>query len=309
MSKSKDKKLIAILKKPYDLLEVFSCMKTMDLHELVIMCQKDSSYLYLKYLNSMSWQNINVTFHEIDFNDSDDLILSALMQHEPFNNLAMPAVHLKVFQNKVFPILRKQNKKIIGISDGTIHGIGFINYLLANKLNSFQSFLKLPYYFYTLFLKKYDESYYSLYPNKNFFSKKTKPMTKIMPSQNVLSILADERVDTLICPVRGHTLEDIIDKENLHDSFYCVTNKNSYFMTYQGKHQDIYVLPEVLINSGVIKTVYADIMCTPCIYANLKGVKVYPLPVKEWDLKITGLAKSRINKSWKKMYQTKSLNS
>ena len=73
---------------------------------------------------------------------------------------------------------------------------------------------------------------------------------------------------------------EIIKKYNLKKKNYCSIGRNGIFMIKNKVYKNISLIPEVLINSGIIKKIYTIPQSSVYTYGKSKKIKVIKLPMK-----------------------------
>ena len=129
-------------------------------------------------------------------------------------------------------------------------------------------------YFYFIF-NQADYCFFSCYPAKSTFAKKTLPVTRnIIIDKQIIKLLRKNKVTSLIVPDRGETIKSI-KKKYPKIKNYCSTFKKLKKICINNKMYTTksYVLAEEIINTGLIKAVYST-MSSVIFFAKTRGIKV-----------------------------------
>ncbi len=275
------KKLFAIIKKPTDVYELYSCIKHYNIKNVTI---------YIKYnKNDINWKNSEKNFKNYckkkltnvvehikiaKINENQIIKIDWFKKLKKYDSIALPFNSYKSFY-KICAKLNKSGKKTILISDGIIDSFSLIEYILITKVKSIFSIYKFFLYF-VYKINQCSECFYTCYPLNISFSKKTKAVSSdFLPDENIIKLLKKFNVNNLILGgVREQVnLKKLLIEKKIKNYCYLVRGKNDLIINgISFKIRDIIIAEEIL-NTNLIKCVYTN-LTTPIYFAKLKKIKV-----------------------------------
>ena len=276
------KNLFAFIKKPSDILEIYSIIKFYKVKNITL------------YINNCSWatskdlkkytliklNKLNNNIKIIENNHSSLKNINWFNKLKKFKLIAIPANQYSFFYS-ILNKLKQNNIKTILISDGVVDILYTFKFLLAtNRLIPFISYKFLKYFF--LFNVKTDECFFTLYPLKAKFSKISKPVSNTyLPDKNIVKLLKKSKVKNLVIGGKGLTISDFKKKFNFRN--YCYTYRQNKpngrtsltYLIINGKKikLDNILLAEEIINTKLINNVYSY-LGTSAFYALQKNISV-----------------------------------
>ena len=276
------KNLFAFIKKPTDILEIYSIIKFYKVTNITLYFIK-CPWAELKDLKKYTLIKLSKLCNNIIVKDDYELSLKNINwfdELKKFKLVAIPANQFSFFY-LILNRLKKKNVKTILISDGVIDILSTFKFVLST--NSFISLITYKFLkYFLLFNVKTDECFFTLYPLKANFSKKTKPVTNTyLPDKNVVKLLKKSKVKNLVIGGKGLTISDFKKKFDLRN--YCYTYRQNkpngrtsltYLIINDKKIKlNNILLSEEIINTKLIKNVYSY-LSTSAFYAIQKNISV-----------------------------------
>ena len=255
--------LYSVIKKPAQLIEVFSAVKYFRLDKVVcyvpeywsINDTKPIKIKYNNYINSLNKKNKNfsVTLKKYKFGEGKS-VTNKILQKINLKYVALVGGDT-ISRIKLFCF-----KKVVSVAvtDGSQDSLNFIDYFIILKSKKFLNYIKLPIYLFIYNFFKLDFTF-SNYPHHNYlYSKKTVENYNFDIDIKIRKILQKNKINILILEDPTKTLEfkEIIKKHNLNKKNYCSIGRNGIFRIKNKIYKNISLIPEVLINSGIIKKIY-----------------------------------------------------
>ena len=275
------KKFFALIKKPTDVLEVYSIIEFYKIQD-VTLCVKDltwSTYPVLKkYCISKIKKKVS-RFKIEKIYDKNIAKINWLKKLKSFNLVALPINTNRNFY-EIFDRLKSNGTKTILISDGVIDSFNIIKYVLATRKNLIRNFLKLLFLTYFFYFKnaKSNECFFTCYPLKATFSKKTFPVSKnFLPDRYLINILKKNKVKNLILGGKGIVLKEFLKKYSLTNYCYIerltVNKKKTIIINGKSIKINNTLIAEEIINTNLIKNLYSYLNTT-CFYGKYKKINV-----------------------------------
>ena len=262
--------LVAYIQRPNDKEELFGALDYYHIKKLTILLKQ--------------WDRIDATtvggwmkaYPMIDYNIqainnlTPSSFWNVLKTLPDYTHIAMPLGCHRAFYKNVLK-LRKQGKIIINISDGIVDCYGLTGWCFGFYARSLKKALQLSIVYFEHLRAKADVCFYQLYPLQSCHAKKTLPIPEISSSSipdNIKEQLHAEKVDTLLVPGWGETIESLLSLYPDINS-YCATSKERFFII-NGKKIDIDnpITAELVITSNLVKKVIGT-CSTAVVYAKL----------------------------------------
>ena len=279
--------LHGVIKKPANLIEVFSACNFFKINKLIIYAPKyyrvrstkPVKINYKNYINSFEKKNINFKIEVRKYKNKDKPnLIKKIISKKNIHYLA-------IYGDQTFSrILISMKKKItsIAITDGPLDSLGLINYFIIMKSRNFANYLKIPFYLliYNFFKLKYSFSF--LKNRKYLFSQETINISNFQINNSLKKKLLSKRIHTLIIedPTMTMSLNEITKKYKLNRKNFCTIGRKGTFKIGHKIQENISILPEVLINSGIINKVYVNPISSVCTFAKFKKIKIINLPIR-----------------------------
>ena len=127
---------------------------------------------------------------------------------------------------------------------------------------------------------------FSYFPNhKYFYSKRTFENFKYKLNNRLENILLKKKIDTLILedPTKTINFNQIVKKYDLRNKNYCSIGRNGIFRIKKKIYNNISIVPEVLLSSGIIKVVYTYPQSSVYTYTKANSIKTIKLPSKVFN--------------------------
>jgi len=281
----KKKKILAIIKKPSDLIEVNSIVSYYKIDKATIYIinfksvpfEKFKAYCLNKIKNNVKYIIIK-KISLIELNKINLIKFSI-----GFDIVALPIYQYSIFYKNISK-LRSLKIKTILISDGLPEAFGIFKYILAK--NNIFSFLFYKFLIYFIYINNIaDECFYTLYPIKNNFSRKSFPiLDNFKPDAKITKLLLKYKINNLILSRDFNDIKYFKDKYKLKN--YCSvmrTNKNVILIINDKTiHCKNLIVAEEIINIDIIKNIYSNIGTT-VFYAKIRKINVF-LNLKKIDI-------------------------
>lgn len=250
------RKIYATIGKPSELLELRSAIVYFNIEKVIITIinKKRIDKNIIKLFFESDLPNINVDFLNYNFDKGVNdykLFLSDYIEEIDYFALSL---YFNRHIYKLSPYLKTKNKKIIHISDGVTNAFSLFGYILGFRTKGLFSFFKSMIIYFEYKKAKADVTFFSLYPNKSCFARKTLPLdnqnTKFPGDINLIN-----DCDILLVPGWGMSTNDLIDFFDITKK-YCATSKNLEIEIDQINYPiKQYITAEDVINSRRIKRV------------------------------------------------------
>ncbi len=274
-------KLFALIKKPTDVYELYSCIKHYKIKNVTIYIKQNKK--------DVNWKNSELNFHKYckkklikivkylkiqKINENQIIKIDWLQKLKKYDFVALPFNTYKSFY-KICGKLNNLGKKTILISDGIIDSFSPIQYILTTKIQSIFSIHKFILYFvYRIYQS--NECFYTCYPLNTFYSNKTRAVKKdFLPDKNFIKLLKKFNVDNLILGGFREkvNLKKLLIKKKIKNYCYLIRGENNLIINGKSfKIKDIIIAEEIL-NTNLIKCVHSN-LTTPMYFAKIKKIKV-----------------------------------
>ena len=279
--------LYSVIKKPAQLIEVFSAVKYFKFDKVVCYVPEywsinETKPIQIKYNNYIRSLNKNDKDFVIDLKKyqigESKIITNNLLKKKNLKCLAL------IGEDSINRIKIFFGKKIlsIAVTDGSQDSFSFLDYFIICKSKKFLNYIKIPILFFLYNFFKLDFTFSNYPHHKYFYSNKTINNYNFDIDVKIKKILKKNKINTLILEDSTKTLEfkEIIKKYNLKKKNYCSIGRNGIFRIKNKAYKNISLIPEVLINSGIIKTIYTIPQSSVYTYGKSKKIKVIKLPMK-----------------------------
>lgn len=246
-----------IIDKPSQLEEVITAINYFGLEKVTFSIISVGRIDEITIRRAIEPLNIEVYFDNYDFKNFSlskfvDVIKSQNSKHVMLSINFMRVIYVGV------PSLRKNGMNIIHLTDGLTNTFPLHGVLLAQNVKNIYTFFKsiLIYFFYKR--AKSDYCFYSLYPFKSCFSKKTSPLelkNEAKIPDNIKKELEQNKTTTLVVPGWGMSLDEILDFFKIEE--FCATSKGKEFIINKEIiYIDSYLTAETLLRTYPIKYIY-----------------------------------------------------
>ena len=282
------KTLYSVIKKPAQLIEVFSAVKYFNLDKVVcyvpefifnVNYTKAIKIKYINYINSLNKKDKDfiIVLKKYQFGEGK-IVINNILQKKNLKYLAL------VGEDTINRIKIFFSKKVvsIGVTDGSQDSFDFLDYFIICKSKKFINYIKIPILLFMYNFFKLDITFSNFPYHRYFFSKKTTNNYNFDINVNIKKILNKNKINILILEDPTKTLEfnEIIKRYNLNKKNYCSIGRTGVFRIKNKIYKNISLLPEVLINTGIIKKIYTIPQSSVYSYGKSKKLKIIKLPMK-----------------------------
>ena len=279
--------LYSVIRKPAQLIEVFSAVKYFKLDKVVCYAPEywsinDTKPIQIKYNNYIKSLNKNDKDFDIKLKKyqigEGKIITNNILQKKNLKYLAFIGDD-SINRIKIFFVKKTLS---IAVTDGSQDSFNFLDYFIITKSKKFLNYIKVPFLFFMYNFFKLDFTFSNYAHHKYFYSKKTIKNYNFDIDVKIKKILKKKKINILILEDPTKTLEfmEIIKKYNLKKKNYCSIGRNGIFRIKNKVYKNISLIPEVLINSGIIKKIYTIPESSVYTYGKSKKIKVIKLPMK-----------------------------
>lgn len=258
---AEEKHLVAVIKKPTDKVELLSIIDHYKPAKISVVTYKNFSRInagdVAKWFTDV---DVVPSFHEIERETlTAEKFIGFLNTLQPYNVLALPVGNLRAFY-KCVPMLRQQRKDlaIVHISDGVIDAFPLFQFCVALRGSGVKGFMKALYSYFEYKKALADTCFFQLYPLKAALAKETLPVLTSKPAvipANIKQKLADYKVDTLLLPGWGETVETLLEAFPEVKNYCATTKELKMFINGEYFELEDYITGEDVIKSGIVKQI------------------------------------------------------
>lgn len=259
---AEERHLITVIKKPTDKVELLSIIDHYKPQKISVVTYKDFSRI--NSADVAKWfTDIDVipSFYEIDREGlTAEKFIDFLDTLQPYQVLALPIGNLRAFY-KCVPVLRRKRGKdltIVHISDGVIDAFQLFQFCVALRGNGLKGFMKAFYSYFEYKKALADTCFFQLYPLKAALAKDTLPVLTSKPAEipeEIRQKLADNRVDTLLLPGWGETVETLLEAFPEVKNYCATTKELKMYINREYFELEDYITGEDVIKSGIVKQI------------------------------------------------------
>ena len=280
--------MCAIIKKPANIIEVFSASRYFKVRKVIIYTPSQIIYNSLKpekidlknYINSFNPKELNFKIeirkiHKSIKKEDHFRLINKILKNTKIKFISFTADDslLRIY------IYFKKNITTIGLTDGSVDCLSILNYFIINKSKNIINFLKIPFYLIMFNFFKLDFSF-SYFDKKIIFSKKTIKNFKFTLNRNFKNIFLKKKIKTLILedPSKTLQLSEIINKYKLSKKNYCSIGRHGSFKFNNKENKKYSILPELLLNNIKILKVLTPPQSSVYLFAKKLNIKTIKLP-------------------------------